>query len=395
MADVAFTAFAGVCNTLPPERLKPTDLTAAVNVTIDDSGRVARRDGQALQVAAAGAHSLWADGDLCCYVRDGGMYRLWPDLQSELVALGLSDAPMAYVRVADRVYHSNGHVTGLLDEGRVRSWGMPLDDALVNATIVPGQLPPGTYQFALTWRSIFGHESGTGLTGRIDLPEGGGLRFTWAVPEDMRIAQALVYLSQPNGEVPHLALERDVEYGEATYIGGDRSLPLATQWLDAPPAGQCLAFHKGRIYIAAGQYLFATAAHGLEYCDLRDYLAIDGSRINVLLAVEGGLFVGTEQGVYFVTGAALAEHGLVAKSAARAVPGSGLVADGQHVTGRAELAGVKVALLTTSDGVLLGLPDGSMANLTQERYQFDAGQRAAAILQRAATRTDYLLSMQG
>lgn len=394
MTDVPFKAFAGVCNTLPAERLKPTDLTAAVNVTIDDSGRVTRRDGQVLLAPGVGVHSLWAEGDLCCYVKGGGMYRLWPDLTAQLVALGLSDDPMTYVRVADRVYHSNGKTTGLLAEGSVRGWGIPLDSAVVGISPTTGHLPPGTYQCALTWLTRDGRESGTGLAARLDLPHGGGIRFVWTAPADMHITEAALYVTQANGEVLHQALVVDVEDEQASYVGGDRSLPLATQWLDAPPAGQCLAFYRGRIYIAAGPYLYATSPHGLEYCDLRDYLAIDGSRINVLLPVDGGLFVGTEQGVYFLAGAALAEHSLVAKSAARAVAGSGVLADGQKVTGRAELAGVKVVLLTTSDGVLLGLSDGSMANLTQERYQFAAGQRAAAILQPEATRTDYLLSMQ-
>ena len=394
MADIPYERFAGVRNTLPVERLKPEDLAEAVNVTLDDSGRVARRAGQTLRVAGSGMHSLWSDGEVCCYVRNGGMYTLDPALTPTLVALGLSERPMAYASVAGRVYHSNGVNTGVLEAGRVRGWGIPVDDLTVGAAATSGLLGAGIYQFAMTWLTIDGQESGTGLAGRIDLPEGSGIVFSWAVPDDLRIVQAALYLTQPNGEVLLQALVVDVEAGSATYAGGDRSLPLATQWLDAPPAGQCLAHFKGRIYIAAGVYLYVTAAHGLEYCDLRDYLAFDGTRINVLLAVEGGLFVGTERALYFVSGAVLSEQSLIAKSSTRVLPGSGVLADGQDVTGRVELAGVKVALLTTSDGVLLGMPDGSLANLTQERYQFAIGQRAAAIVQKATTHTDYLLSMQ-
>lgn len=394
MADVAFKAFAGLRNTLPVERLKPEDLAEAVNVTLDDSGRVARRDGQTLRVPGSGMHSLWSDGAVCCYVQGGGMYTLDTALTPTLVALGLNDNPMAYTSVAGRVYHSNGKATGVLDEGRVRAWGIPLDGLTLGATATSGALPAGTYQFAMTWLTVDGQESGTGLAGRIELADGGGIVFTWEVPDDLRITYAAIYLTLANGEVLLQALTVDVEAASVTYVGGDRSLPLATQWLDAPPAGQCLVFFKGRIYIAVGVYLFATAAHGLEYCDLRDYLAFDGTRINVLLAVEGGLFVGTERALYFLSGVALAEHALTTKLLTRSVPGSGVLADGQDVTGRAELTGVKVALLTTSDGVLLGMPDGSLSNLTQERYQFAIGQQAAAIVQRATTRTCYLLSMQ-
>lgn len=394
MADVAFNAFAGLRNTLPVERLKPEDLAEAVNVTLDDSGRVARRDGQTLRVAGSGMHSLWSDGEKCCYVQGGGMYTLDTSLTPTLVALGLTDAVMAYASVAGRVYHSNGKATGVLEDGRVRAWGIPLDGLALGASATSGVLPAGTYQFAMTWLTVDGQESGTGLAGRIDLEEGSGIVFSWAVPDDLRITQAAIYLTLANGEVLLHALTVDVEAASVTYIGGGRSLPLATQWLDAPPAGQCLAHFRGRIYIAAGVYLYATAAHGLEYCDLRDYLAFDGTRINVLLAVEGGLFVGTERALYFLSGPALAEHSLTTKLLTRSVPGSGVLADGLDVTGRAELAGVPVALLTTTDGILLGLPDGSLSNLSQERYQFAVGQRAAVIVQKSTSRTEYLLSMQ-
>lgn len=392
MPDFKIKRFAGVRNTLPAEQLKPDDLTAAVNVELDNGGRAARRPGQTLLLPGA-THSLYADGELCLFVQGEGMYQLNPDYSTRLVALGLTDDPVTYVTVAKRTYHSNGRTTGVYDDGRVRAWGMSVDHIAIAAEVIPGPMPGGTYLFAMTWLRSDGLESGTGLVARIDLPEGSGLRFSWAIADDPYVQTAAIYLSAVNSETLYRALLVDMEQETVDYLDGPRLLPLATQWLDKPPAGQCLAHYRGRIYIAVGPYLYATAALGYEWCDLRDYFAFDGSTITVLASVDNGLFVGTERTLYFLAGAAFSEAALNPKIDAVCVPGSVVQADGEQATGRAELAGVQVVLMTSSAGVLMGMPDGSVVNLTSERYEFATGNRAAALLQHSATRTQYLLAM--
>lgn len=393
MPDYQAKRFSGLRNTLPPESLKPDDLTAAVNVELDDGGRAARRPGRTL-VRAGAVHSLYADDEVCLFVQNGGMYALAPDHSARLVALGLSDAPMAYVSVAGRTYHANGRATGVYQDGYVRGWGISVDDIRVAAQPIPGTLQGGTYLFAMTWlRRRDGLESGTGLVARIDLPDGAGLRFNWLIPDEPGIVQGAIYLSQPNGETLYRAAIVNLDDGSYDYTGGDRLLPLATQWLDKPPAGQSLAHYRGRIYIAVGAYLYATAALGYEYCDLRDYFALDDSRIAYVASVDNGLFVGTERGLYFLRGAAFAETALDPKLDGRCLPGSVVYADGKQATGRDELAGVLVVLMTTSQGVIMGMADGSVVNLTDERYRFALGERGAAVLQHDDTRTQYLLTM--
>lgn len=391
MVDLVAKTFAGVRNTLPAERLKEDDLVEAVNVDLDNSGRPARRAGQELMVAG-NIHSLWSDGQYCLYINSGTMYGLNPNFTRQAIATGLSTNPMAYLSINGRVYHSNGSITAVLDNGRIRSWGIDIGQTSLSAQATYGTMPAGIYQFAMTLLREDGQESGTGLAGRIELPDDSGLTFTWDTDLPAAITEVAIYLTQPNGETLHQALVASAAAGTAGYLGGSRSLPLATQWLDAPPAGQCLAHYRGRIYIASGANLFATPALGYEYCDLRDFIAVDGSRIVLLAAVENGLFVGTEQAIHFLAGAAFGELTPTLKMNAGAVAGSLVTANGMEVTGRVELSGVMVVLFTTTDGVVMGLPDGSLSNLTQERYTFSTTPGAAG-LRHEATQTHYLLSM--
>lgn len=398
MKELSIERFAGIQNTLPPERVNsmPTpntpsvDLVEAVNVDIDESGQLRRRAGSTLRVPGA-THSLYANGELCLYVADGMMYRLAEDFTSTPVAGGLTDARMAYVEANGRIFHSNGAVTAVFDAGRVRSWGIPLNLADVSATATTGAMPAGVYQFAMTLLRGDGQESGCALAHRIDLLDNAGITFSWDVPADLSITDVALYVTMPDSETLLQAVVLDVELGSYTYTGGARSLPLATQWLDAPPAGSTLAAHKGRIYIGAGAFVYATAPLSYEHCDLRDFRAIDGSRINLIAAVEGGLFVGTEQGLYFMAGAAFTDNTLAHKMSARVVPGSLVMADGADVTGRTELAGQIVALLATADGIVMGMPDGSVKNFTRERFAMPQQQQGAAVFRLQPT-PQYLLS---
>lgn len=401
LKTVAIAGVRGIDNKAPPERLRTVpardapliDLVEAQNVDIDNTGRIARRAGQTLKVAGS-THSLWSNGQVCLYVKDGTMYRLDEGFASTAIAAGLTDDPVAYVEVDGRIYHSNGRTTAVVDAGRVRSWGLRLTDIDVAASVTTGAMEAGVYLFAMTLLRADGQESGTGLAQRIDLGANAGIAFSWSVPADPGIVGVALYVSQPNGEVLYQAATVDAEAGQYTYAGGARSLELATQWLDAPPAGQVLALYRGRIYIAAGDVLYATAPLGYEYCDLRDFRAIDGSAIRLLAAMEEGLLIGTARGVWFLQGNDFRDSTVSLVMAASCVTGTLDLVDGRVVTGRDELAGKVVALFATDQGVLMGLPDGTLTNLTQEHYAMTPASRGAALLRDGAA-TQYLLCMQG
>lgn len=400
MADVTIKGFAGLRNTVSAERVNATpsrespmvDLTLAVNIDLDDSGRAARRAGQTLRVAGA-AHSVWSDGTTCLFVRDDALVRLSPGWTTTILADGItSGRPMAYLAHDGRIYHSDGDIAGVLENNAVRAWGLPLVDIQPTAVPVPGALAAGTYLYAMTWRRADGVESGTGAAAAIALDDNSGIRWTWPAPPYDDLVEAVLYVSAPNSEALRQVAVADAAAGTLTYTGGMAGALLSTQWLDEPPPAQCLALFRGRIYLAAGRFLYATSPLSYEHVDLRDFLGIDGSTIAVLGAVDAGLFIGTETGVYFLSGAAFNDTSLVQRIASPAIPGSLVSADGAVVTGRSELAGRPVVLFACRDGVLLGLPDGSLQNLTQARYALPDIAQGAAALRCDAMLTQYLLA---
>jgi hypothetical protein len=400
MKAVELRGFAGLRNTLPPERLRSVpgkegaviELTTAGNVDIDDSGRLARRAGQTMMLAGS-AHSLWAEGDMCLYAADSTLCRLTPELERVELASITPGAPVAYVAVGPRVYWSNGVETGVVDgqaASSSRSWGMA-EPVLLALTPGAGQLSAGTYQVALTFSRRDGQESGCTLPAVISLDEGASLTVSWRAPDDPDLDGVNVYLSEPNGMVPYLAGRYLAEQGGASIVGARLALPLATQWLDAPPAGQCLGLHNGRILIGAGAFVYATTALGYEYVDLRDYLALDGSRIGFIAGVRHGVYIGTAKGVYFCAGERLEEYTVKQVVAAPCVARSAVLADAEKVTGDARQAGSNVVLFATGAGICLGREDGSVQNLTASNYEFDASASGAAVFRADATLKQYLL----
>lgn len=391
-------SFAGIRNTIPPERFgaaareeqrSTIDLVEALNVDIDDSGQISLRNGQTTRVAGS-AHSIWAEGDVCLFVQSGAIKQLNKDWTATQLGSGLSDAPMRYLMVAGRVYHTNGTQKGVWERGFVRGWGIRVLDTQPTAIQVQGQLPAGTYLYALTRLSDDGRESGTGLASRIDLlSDGSGIQFSWE-PQSMRTA---IYVTTQNGEVMYRAAI--LPAGASAYHfagGGIIGPPLRTQFYDAPPAGRDLTHCNGRIFIAVDDKIFATLPMGYEYCDLRDYKAIDGTTVRFIVGVTNGLFIGTEQKCYYLKlGATLKDSELVEVVDGFGVAGSALTIDGSAL-GKETAHGREHALFATELGIYLGLPDGTAVNLTHDRYRFTPPSSAAAAFRSTPQLMQYVLT---
>lgn len=396
-----FTAFAGIRNTLPAERLHvlptkddaTTDLVEAVNVDLDNSGQVARRLGTALKIAGA-CHSIWAQGDTALFVRGAQLLRIYPDYSTEVLASGLTvQSTMAYAEVNGRVYWSNGFESGVIADGRSRSWGMDIP-AAPGLSLVGGFVPAGQYQISVTFVRNDEQESGAALPSTITLADVGGLRVTWPAVSDPAIESARIYVSEPNGTTLYLAAEAPVDdlYTEVSSLGS--AVPLNTLWQDKPPAAQALAYSGGRLWLGVGEFIFATTALGYEYVDLRDYVAVDGSRIRFLAGVEHGVFIGTANAVFFLSGDTLEDMSLKPISSKAGVAGSVVYVDGALASGNSDLAGRRCVMFASGEGVFLGQPTGEVANLTQDRYRFDAGEQGAAVFQMSDTLNHYLLFVQ-
>lgn len=379
-----FKSFAGLRNAVQPERMEAGDLVVADNVDIDPSGQLSRREGRTLALAG-NYHSLWAQSDLCLMVGDSTLYRVAPGYTTTALRADLTaGAKMAYQPIAERVYFSNGRESGVIENGAARSWGLAIPTTQGTATATAGSLAAGTYQWAVTYLRDDGQESGTGLAGVITLTEDGGIALSnLPVSSDANATLLKVlYLTECNGSVLYEAATLDADATTHTItdaVGGAN--PLATQNLSPPPAGQVLAYYKGRAYVAAGHILYYSEPHAYELFDLRHYLEFPGP-ITILAPIEvqdgGGLFVAAGGATGFIGGASpedmtytpLAEYG-------------GLLGTLTYVEGTlfgdGALGGKMLPMWTSTAGICVGTPDGQLLNITEQRYQMDESGEGCAV----------------
>lgn len=100
-----------------------SDLTAAVNVVVDRTGRVSRRDGFA-NIFNGASHSLFCDGGACLFVTGDELCLLEPDYVRTVIRTGMVDARVDYAQVNDQTYYVNGSQLGVVFNGSDHAWAM-------------------------------------------------------------------------------------------------------------------------------------------------------------------------------------------------------------------------------------------------------------------------------
>jgi hypothetical protein len=389
---VTYEAFTGLRNDVTPERFGPEDLTWADNVDLDKSGRLSRRTGYAAVLAGA-MHSLWADDqqEICLFARGNQLNQLSPTYSAVPVATlqGVGN-PLSYQRVSDRVYYSNGVDTGILENGAVRTWGMTVP-ALPGAVATVGSMPAGAYQYVMTYVRADGQESGAVLAGLITVPDVSGIAFTLPVPADPGVASKILYLSTPDGEVLYLVALVPAATTQTTYTGDttELNLPLATQFMGQAPAGQLIAFYRGRMFVAVDDTLYWSAGFGYELFDLREYVQLDG-RITLLAPItdkeitenarSSGFFIGTDRSCGVLVGSDPKDFQYVPKTAYGAIAGAFDYVDGS-LFGDDASGGRALPMWLSTQGICIGMPDMQVKNLTRSKFGFPATGQGAALFQ--------------
>ena len=152
--------------------------------------------------------------------------------------------------------------------------------------------------------------------------------------------------------------------------------PTVGRVYSTPPAGNILASHAGRIYIAAGNVLWYTEPYGPNIVDFaRGSLSFD-SEITMVRPVKEGMFVSTQTVVWFLRGNTPLEY--VWEQAHKNTAVRGTDADFMMEDVGDQLMGIGI-VWTGKDGVCIGMPDGKAVNLTSKVVTFKVGTLGAAI----------------
>jgi len=143
MSDYTISSgFSGLNNKVDPTRLKYDkdtgigELAEAVNVNIDDTGRIGRRAGQ-VSLSAVVSHSLFCDKGDAFVVQDrtsdSAIYKIGTDLSLTGIRSGLEKgARISFCQVGDLTYYSSPYQNGVIAAGISSAW--PTFTAHVGAT---------------------------------------------------------------------------------------------------------------------------------------------------------------------------------------------------------------------------------------------------------------------
>lgn len=374
--------FLGVRSDVNPERMSPGDLLEAINVRFDKTGQMFRRDGSERQVIGT-AHSAWGDGDVALVVFGSVLSRINPDMTLTTIQAGMRPGRVVnYERVNGLIYWTNGVQSGVIDPGNNtnRSWGMAVP-TIPDYSVVSGNMPEGTYQFALSFLRSDGQESGASPTMVVQIPEGGGLYVTAPTSTDADVIRAVLFLSTPGGQTLYRAAE--IAPGQVGGYRGttlDLTAPMLTKFMTPPPPAQALGWFAGRLWLGIEDAVFPSAPFSLELFNLMEYLPFDGAVTLIAPQREGwGMWVGTSKGLYYLSGKDPKDMEIKKHSDTPVIAGTLVYVPGDKF-GDGQFQGMDVPVWASQLGLCAGLPtpEGKVLMLTEGRNPFElAGQGSA------------------
>jgi hypothetical protein len=302
MKPVELSHFKGVRNDVAPERFEKGDLQICSNIELDETGKPYRRGGTTA-LDAVPLHSLWANDELAYGVRQGTLQQLNADFTWSDLGIPVSGERVAYKRVANDVFFSDGLSNGIVGTDGYRPWGIAVPP---QPTFVKGfgSISPGKYIVTMTYVRRDGKESGASPVYTIDVEQGEGLLFTLPVSADPWVETKNLYLSDCNGEVPYLiaTLNNSDTTAGVWQLPAGRTRAVRTLRMGPPPAGHVVGLYNGRMYVAENNYLWYSQPYEFELVHRAMNFLGFSSPVRTFAPVSDGVFIGSDDETIFMHG---------------------------------------------------------------------------------------------
>lgn len=357
-----------------PDRSRATFLYGAENVDINDRGRLRRRVGQTL-VAAGDAHSLWGDGGGAFSVFDDSLVQLEESgagLARSVVRAGMPRLPVSYSRGGDgEVYWSNGAALRRISAGQDRPVATAPLSVAPSLNVGAGALPAGRYIVCFTVVSEDGESPSTPPV-QVEMPENGALVIGPAA------ADALVYVSGPNGEIPILQGAVGAA-GLTLYTLSETGRRCTTMNTVVMPAGTIVRHYNGAMLVASGSALSISLAYnyGLLHPG-KGYITFPAP-VTLVEPVDGGVFLAADK-TYWMSDLLNGSDGL------REVLPYGAVPWSSHSL-PAQKEGQRKVCWHSSRGLVIGSSDGTARAVQDDVLTFaDAASGASLYRERNGMR---------
>lgn len=328
--SVELRKFVGLKNVVDRERLGPDELEIAINVDLDDVGQLHRRAGRRLVAAGAWSSLIQSVNGRLYGVLNGSLVRIYPNFNTAVLQSGFN-SPLASTQVDDKIYFSSRSNSGVIDttQDTVSPWKGP---ALGPATIAD-PLDPRAFIPAL--------------------PEGGW----WHSP-----------VVNPSPTLP----------------------PIKGKILGPPPNAEFLAYFHGRIFLGQGKAVWHTELFNYSYVNRTKNFFQFEAEITMIGSVTDGIYVGTKEGLWFLSLATRIEgHPAGAFKRVRVMdsavlPGSMVYIPGElanpEQVGLNQDTPLKVSVLfMTTAGYCIGQDGGQAVNFSEDRFIFPDASSASAM----------------
>lgn len=362
----------GLNNRLPARSVPDELLRDAFNVDLDNSGRPSRRAGLTRLYRGIDCHGL-----LSCpggvYGVDNGVLGRYsgepPALSFTPLVHGVGADWTAYY-LDGWLYWSDGAANGRLDcNDRAWPWGVPVP-APAQASSWTGSLPAGRYLLWLTARLENGEESGASEPVAVDLAAPGGL---WVrTPALAGVALIGVYLTTTNGGIGYLmGLARP---GEPLYIVANAGIgkPSEREVFGPPPAGNLIRYHRGRLYVVAGNTVYYSDAYAYGRFRPQSQYRTYPAPITVFEPVTDGIWCVADQ-TYWHAGGNPAEFQDAAQLDYGAIAGTG-----------AQVPNSNDVMWMSTRGAILAMENGQLKNLQEDQVAVSPGTAGAGFIREQA-----------
>ena len=369
--------FLGINNVASPEELEENEFAAAENIDITDRGKAIQRTGfQAVETGAA-VTDLGGNDRTTLFVRSNSLYAI-DGPASELVRSGLQDAGrMSYAPVESLIFYSNGKDKGCVLDNKEVGWGQPAPTNTIGLSVEAGAgLQPGVYRVVVTALSTTGEESAPTTAASITVSQGTSISVTGiSAPE--RADRIRIYCTAPNGSELHLV--DTFAAGQATYVLFPvySGRVLDTVGAVPVPAGDVIAYYKGRMYVAQKDVLWHTLPYHLGLVDPTVGFFRFSTGILSVMPTDQGLYVSTSDGVRWLPGDKPGDMVMEERGKYPVIPGTETRIPSERFkvdddATESVIAG-DVWIWMSQRGFHAGLADGTVLDLTAGRVDIDAG----------------------
>lgn len=366
--------FKGLNTRQPAEELEKGEFRQLTDLYVTNGQKLKQRPAAELLVAGD-FHSLheWSNGTVV--VKDGTLYAI--DDTGDLTVLDLNvtaHETMSYVEVNNKLYYSNKNENGVIINGERQDWGLDFPDIYLCQT-GSGSMAAGRYMVFLTYTSANGEESPASAPYEVEAPANASLSVHFKdVPDTASTVN--VYMTGPNGSEPFLVTQTSDLSSPVEVYSSMGTAPLMTLDYVKPPTSHIIRYYNGRIVGAFDNVLWYTDALAYNRTNMATNYYLFPEEITMIEPVMTGIFVGSDQ-TYFLSGNdcdALEQHDV---DETVPITHTSLTVDAAEIPLLGENTVGKAAIWLSSAGFMLGLENGAVRRLSEDKISFPVGDTGA------------------